>query len=311
MKLPGIRGMIQKRNSLEDNMEKYHQEYGFDTQTPLLTAILAADLHTDGNYNRDRNVKLRAAFDAISLCRSPIDAFIGAGDITNSGHISEYTHLKTFIQEHLRVDKFLPQMGNHDARGCSIYPFFDEATELFQDFCRFCGIEPQHDSNFWHTTVKGYHFIALATERLPHDEAYITAAQADWFIHCLKEAIDDEKPVFVINHQPPIHRNGWEEDMLLDEGGSRLVDIMESFASEKVPILYISGHLHVLNEQTLESEKNVYYLNLPSLLYGPTEDESGAYAFVMEVTENQILLRCRDFEFGRWIEDQHYIIPIG
>ena len=99
--------------------------------------------------------------------------------------------------------------------------------------------------------------------------------------------------------------------MLLDEGGSRLVDIMESFASDKTPILYISGHLHVLNKQTLESEKNVYYLNLPSLLYGPTEDESGAYAFVMEVTENQILLRCRDFEFGRWIEDQHYIIPIG
>ena len=82
-------------------MDKFYQEYGLATQAPLLTAILAADLHTDGNYHRDRNVKLRAAFDAISLCRSPIDAFIGAGDITNSGHISEYTYLKTFIQEGL------------------------------------------------------------------------------------------------------------------------------------------------------------------------------------------------------------------
>ena len=151
----------------------------------------------------------------------------------------------------------------------------------------------------------------MATEKLPHDEAYITSAQADWFAHCLKEAIADEKPVFVINHQPPIHRNGWEEDMLLDEGGGRLEEIMVSFASEKAPILYISGHRHVLNRQTLESDQHVYYLNLPSLLYGPTEDESGAYAFVMEVTDNQILLRCRDFEFGQWIKDQHYLIPIG
>ena len=291
-------------------MENFNHDYSLSTPRPLLSAILAADLHTDGNYHRDRNVKLRATFDAISKCHSPLDVFIGAGDITNSGHVSEYTHLKTFIQEHLKVSKFIPQLGNHDARGCSIYPFFNEATELFQDFCHFCGIETEPLVNYYHTVFKGYHFISLATERLPHDEAYITGTQADWFEKTLTCAVSDEKPIFVINHQPPLHKNGFEEDLLPGDGGHCLTDIMAKIATANTPILYISGHRHILNHQTMEKVENVYYLNLPSLLYGPTEDESGAFGFVMEVTENQILLRCRDFEFGQWIPEQEYSIQL-
>ena len=287
------------------------EQYNFTKLNPLLTAVLIADLHADGNYHRDRNVKLRATFDAISNPVKPVDAVIAAGDITNSGHISEYTHLKTFLQEHLHVRKFLPQLGNHDARGCSIYPFFDEATELFQDFCEFCGIKTEPATNYYHTVFDGFHFIALSTERLPHNEAYISAEQASWFDHALQDAIKDGKPVFVINHQPPMGRNGSDENMLLDEGGPLLEKIMSNHATENAPVLYISGHRHVLNENTMEQDSHVYYLNLPSVLYGPTDDESGAYGFVLEVYQEELIIRCRDFEASQWISGYQFRIPLA
>lgn len=283
-------------------------QYSFMNENPLFTAALIADLHTDGNYYRDRNEKLRNAFSSISESEKPLDAVIAAGDITNSGHISEYTHLKAFITDYLRARHFIPQMGNHDARGCSIYPYFDEATELFIDFCKFCGFETIKDKNYYHIVINGIHIIVLATEKLPHNEAYITRAQADWFDQILSQADKSNKPILVINHQPPFHRNGSGEVLLLDEGGTQLEDIMLAHASEKTPVLYISGHFHALNEHTLEKVQNIHYLNLPSLQYGPTDEETGSYGFIMEIYENQIKLRCRDFESKAWIKDYAYEI---
>lgn len=289
-------------------MENTVEHYSFIDESPLLTAALIADLHTDGNYYRDRNEKLRNAFVYISKSEKPLDAVIAAGDITNSGHLSEYTHLKTFITDYLRVGHFIPQMGNHDARGCSIYPYFDEATELFVDFCKFCGFETIKDKNYYHTVINGIYVIMLATEKLPHDEAYITNEQATWFDQVLSKAEKSNKPVLVINHQPPLHRNGSREVLVLDKGGMQLEEIMLAHASGKTPILYISGHYHSLDEYTMEKVQNIYYLNLPSLQYGPNEEETGAYGFILEIYGDHINLRCRDFESKIWLEDYAYEI---
>lgn len=275
----------------------------------LLTAALTADLHTDGDGFRDRNNKLRKAFSSLSHAKRKLDAVVMAGDITNSGHIYEYTHLKSYTKKYLTASHIIPQFGNHDARGCSIYPYFDEATELFLDYCNFCGMKTEKDKNYYYHIVNNCYFIMLAAERLPHDEAYISAEQAEWFEKILNEAKKSMKPVIVVNHQPPLTRNDAEEVWVIGEGGEKVEEIMLKFATEATPIIYISGHMHRMGKNTYEKVENIHYLNLPSLQYGPDEKEVGAYGFVMEIYNRSIVLRCRDFKKNKWIDEYFYEIP--
>ena len=90
--------------SLKAYLSKLNLFNRYDTykeEPLLLTAALVADLHADGDRYRDRNNKLRLAFSGISHAKRKLDALILAGDITNSGHISEYTHIKRFMKHNI------------------------------------------------------------------------------------------------------------------------------------------------------------------------------------------------------------------
>ena len=274
----------------------------------LLTVVLTADLHADGDRYRDRNNKLRVAFSHISHAKRKLDALILAGDITNSGHISEYTNIKRFMKKYLNVMSIIPQLGNHDARSCSIYPYFDEATELFDDFCKFCKQEKEKDKNYYYTIVNNCYVIMLATDKLPDDGAYINKAQAEWFESVLTEAEKSQKPVIVVNHQPPLKRNCAKLEFLYDEG-KEIENIMLRHSNSDTPIIYISGHMHKMGENTYEKVENIHYFNLPSLQYGPNIKEEGAYGFLLEIYNKSIVLRARDFEKNKWLEEYVYEIP--
>lgn len=274
----------------------------------LLTAVLIADLHVDGDRYRDRNNKIRMAFSKLSHSKRKLDGVIMAGDITNSGHIYEYTHLKRFVRKYLNALSIIPQMGNHDARSCSIYPYFDEATELFDDFCKFCKQEKSKHVNYYYTVLNNCYIIMLATDKLPDDGAYISKAQAEWFEKVLVEAEKSQKPIIVVNHQPPLKRNKAKVEFLYDEG-KEIENIMLRHSNSDTPIIYVSGHMHKLGENTYEKVENIHYLNLPSVLYGPEDEKKGALGFMLEIYNKSIVLRCRDFESGKWVDEYLYEIP--
>ncbi|MBE6730611.1 MAG: hypothetical protein E7564_02855 [Ruminococcaceae bacterium] len=274
----------------------------------LLSAALVADLHADGDRYRDRNNKLRYAFASISNAKRKLDALILAGDITNSGHISEYSHVKRFMKKYLNVMSIIPQLGNHDARSCSIYPYFDEATELFDDFCKFCKQEKEKDKNYYYTVVNNCYVIMLATDKLPDDGAFISCEQLEWFENVLTEAEKSQKPIIVVNHQPPLLRNKAKEVFLYD-AGERVEEVMLKHSNSDTPIIYISGHMHRMGENTYEKVENIHYINLPALQYGPNEKEEGAYGFLLEIYNKFIVLRARDFEKNKWIDEYLYEIP--
>jgi len=274
----------------------------------LLSAALVADLHADGDRYRDRNNKLRYAFASISNAKRKLDALILAGDITNSGHISEYSHVKRFMKKYLNVMSIIPQLGNHDARSCSIYPYFDEATELFDDFCKFCKQEKEKDKNYYYTVVNNCYVIMLATDKLPDDGAFISCEQLEWFENVLTEAEKSQKPIIVVTHQPPLLRNKAKEVFLYD-AGERVEEVMLKHSNSDTPIIYISGHMHRMGENTYEKVENIHYINLPALQYGPNEKEEGAYGFLLEIYNKFIVLRARDFEKNKWIDEYLYEIP--
>lgn len=275
-----------------------------------MTAALIADIHTDGDTWRDRNNELRKGFVGIN-CYKKTDAIIMAGDITNSAHITEYTNLKHYLKKYNRVKCMIPEMGNHDSRGTSIYPDFEEASAFFQDFCSYCGTETIKGKNYYSTEVKGCPVFVLGTEALVHNQAKLSVEQLNWLDAQLTEAKKSHKPIFVISHQPPYGRNG--AGTVYDPGAAdvgentELLDEILCFHADLAsPIIYVSGHMHRLGEYTYECPMaGLHFLNLPSFLY------SFGCGFLAEVYTDRVVLTGTDFTKGKILDGYCYEIPLG
>lgn len=265
---------------------------------------LTADLHTDGDGLRDRTDILRRCFAGISSKYAP-HAIVMAGDITNSGHVREYRHLKRLVNFYTAKIKIIPQMGNHDGRGTSIYPYYNEGLELFTNFCEFCGIKTQ--KAYYSTEVHGFTFIVLGPEKTVHNESYITKEQIDWLDKILNKLSQKNKPVFIINHQSPDNRNGINIHSAgsggIGENYKEVDDTLLKYAGKGLKILFISGHLHKQDEYSFEkAHKNLYYLNIDSLEYSP------GFGYKMNVKGTDIHLEGFDFLTGKSVKNRVYDI---
>lgn len=275
----------------------------------LMTAALIADVHTDGDTCRDRNNEIRKGLVGIS-CYGKTDALIMAGDITNSAHITEYINLKHYLKKYNRVKCIIPQMGNHDSRGTSIYADFEEACTLFKDFCAYCGIDTIKGKNYYSTVVKGCPVLVLGTEELVHNQAKISIEQLKWLDAQLADAKGACSPIFVVCHQPPCGRNGAgtvyaSEDTHVGENTELLDEILCSHADPASPIIYVSGHMHKLGQYSYECPTaGLYFLNLPSFLY------SFGYGFLAEVYKDRVVLTGTDFTKGKVLDGYIYEIPL-
>ena len=263
----------------------------------LMNAVLAADLHTDGNTFRDRNVTLTKAFAGVS--RSPADAYILAGDITNSAAECEYVNLRAMINLFRRGARVVPEMGNHDSGGTSVGTAgekpFSVAEARFRAFLRYCDVPCER--NYYSLEVKGFRFIVLGTEAMYNDDAYLSPAQLAWLDRELSDA-PDSRPGFVIAHQPPRGINGADKpEACLGAQSDEVLDVLKKHAAKK-PVLYISGHMHrEFGERSFESPApGLYFLNLPSFLY----DDGGGLGAALEVYPDRILIRPRNFIRGEW-----------
>lgn len=285
-----------------------------------LRLALIADLHTDADPYRDRSNVLRRAFAGMmALCRG-YDGVVAAGDLTNSAHPREYALLLGLLRAYFpgALERMIPQMGNHDARGTSIDPDFPQACRLFQDFCGQCGLQARR--NYFAVRKKAHTFLVLGTERLLQNEAYLSDAQFEWLEKELARACAGGKPVFVVCHQPPHGRNQvdqrWPEGALGAES-QRLDALLLCYGQKaRAPIIYISGHLHKRSPAAFEQAgQNVYYLNLPGLLdcgCAPRGTmRAGGEGFVLAAENGKVTLQGINFITGKRHPEQRYEILYG
>lgn len=271
-----------------------------DGDRVLLYAVLAADLHTDGNTFRDRNVNLTKIFAGISKTGAPLDALVFAGDNTNSAAECEYVNLRGMLALNRRFVRVIPAMGNHDSGGTSVGTAgekpFSVASARHRAFLRHCGIESEE--NRFSVCVKGFPFIALGTEEMLQNNAYLSPAQLAWLDEELTSAAEKARIAFVIGHQPPAGINGAEKaEAGLGGQSDEVMRILRKHADKGLTVLYVSGHMHAdFSEKSFENpQPRLYFLNLPSLLY------SGGHGAALEVYPDRALIRARDFLKGEWL----------
>lgn len=283
-----------------------------DSESILFDAAFISDTHSSSEYFHDRSKLIRKALCGISQTDHIPDALVIAGDISNATDPKEYAMLQWSMRTFNKVETVLPAVGNHDVRAADTY---EEASDYFSDFADFCGVET--DKTYYSTYVNGYKFIILGSEDMLNIEAYISDAQLQWFDEQMTEAVTTNKPVFVVCHQPLYNSNNTifdpnaEKNWGLGEQNEQITEIFRKYVpSYNYPVFYITGHLHrSYSEYSFDSDycDNLYCVNIPSV----TKTEDGGLGLAVEVYENEVLLRARNYITMEWLEDYQYSVPIN
>ena len=275
-----------------------------DPSAVRLFGVLVADVHM-----RDEPYRNRRLYDGLydlENAKFPIDVLASAGDLTK---------------------EIVLALGNHDTWTTTLDggDNYDYAVELFLHFVgKLTGVP---EEKVWFTrVVKGYSFLCLGSENSSCD-GKIGAEQIAWLDGELAKATENGKPAFVINHQALQQTHGLpftscagnnknlppEEGGLL-EGNDALRAVLRKYQN----VLLISGHSHMglsgklTKHATFQKVDSFYSVNLPCYMFWNHDGlPSCGYGYVLEVYDDRVLLRARNFIRRVWMSAYDFMFPLN
>ncbi len=279
-----------------------------DAQNLKLSFVTVADPQLS-NYLFERDPYVKGAGEDLKNSELKFDAVVMAGDIAENGLACEYETVKEYFKD-ANTDAFLMAVGNHDVRLRSYKQVVERFTAWANDMNKEAGSEFAIDKLHYTYEVNGYTFIVMGTDTAEFEESYISEEQLAWLDSSLMSATADGKPAFVILHQPLKDTHGLPDTWgsadprkgSVGEQNDELIAIMEKYSN----VILITGHLHTgLGQYTYQTVNGFHSINLPSLAI---TNKDGSYndagiGFVVEVYENNVIFRARDFAKGVYIPD--------
>ncbi len=277
-----------------------------DIQTAF---TILSDVHMEGN-NKDKFELFGEAIRDINAAEENHE-LIFLGDNTMNNQVIELSAFYGILDEYYS-GFYNVVSGNHDL--CpSDYNIgdYDDLKKRFLDYdnefnssCR---------DNLYYTFGVGKSiFIVLGSESDAGINEDISDEQFKWLENELKLHEDDEKPVFILNHYPLNHtwEDVWSEGHI-GEDSERLREIMKN---SKNRIIYFSGHLHMGlydNRISYVNEDNITYINVPAFgtdnTDGDADIQDKGMGLFVEVYENEVIVRVRNFAEHKWMDIEHII----
>ncbi len=287
-----------------------------DEENVKLTFVAWADPQIS-NYLLEREPVLRGAGDDLKNSSVNIDALLVAGDIAENGLECEFDTVASHIKG-APIDNFIMATGNHDVR----LRLYKQSISRFCDFTN--GLNEAagsdlriHSASYSHE-VNGYTFIVLGTDKMVFEEAYISPTQLTWLDESLKAAAVDGKPVFVVLHQILKDTHGlpltWGNGTNTKAGTvGKQSDDIQAILGKYDNVILITGHMHTgFGQYTYQKVDNIHAVNLPSTCI---ENKDGAYngpgiGYMVEVYEDTVKFRARDFDDGKYIPEHDITIEL-
>ena len=269
-----------------------------DEENLKLNFAIVADTHIEPGKAADRTTMLAKGLRDMSKASVPADAFIIAGDMTESGTIPEFITLGATLKAFAKADNLLLEMGNHDIRGKSVDGKYTQnyefaAGKYFEFLQRTAGIA--EETIYFYRVINGCYFIVLNTEGVLGLATVLSAEQLQWMDDLLAEAALSGNPAFIINHQSMTS---------IGEAAGQLDAIMQKY-SGALDIFYICGHHHRgFSANSIKNQGTVYYVDIPSFGKTPGSgyNEVGT-GFQVELYEDEIIFRARNFAKGEWLAE--------
>ena len=275
----------------------------------LVFSVLS-DVHVEGN-NKDKFELLGEGLRDVNSADKN-DALIFLGDNTMNGQVIELSSFFGLLKKHNQIDTVLMVTGNHDL--CpSKYNVgdYEDLKDRFFDY-KNSFIKAKYDTLYYNYSIDGYKFIVLGSESDAGVQEDISDKQLDWLENELKLAEKDGKPIFIFNHYPLNHT--WEDvwtDGHIGEDSEKLHEILKN---SKNQIVYFSGHLHMGlydNQVSYVNENNITYISVPAFgadnTIGDADIQDKGMGMYVEVYENEIVVRVRNFAEHKWMDIEHSI----
>lgn len=291
----------------------------------LMTVELISDTHVE-EKELFRQTFLVTALKHVANAKTDVDAFVVAGDITNYADEPSLAKYYEILEKHSTVP-VLTAAGNHDIGHVGDRDVTNITREEAKaNFIRynnaFMGIDAQ--DNYYSYEVNGYTFVVLGDEVIDGghwDGMDISETQMAFLDSELARATADGSPAFVICHWPVDGMNGQEivyPDSGIELDKNDVKTVMEKYEN----VFYISGHIHGGIKSTLAAEitefanveqcNGVTYVSLPTFgiinSFGYPWSGTGMQ---MEVYEDQIIFRPRNFLTNKWFTNAVYTIDLA
>lgn len=289
--------------------------------TPVAEFAVVSDVHINGtNTDHTRNFT-QMLKDVAAISPNSSGIFVN-GDISDDG--SE-VHYQTFMSLYNSVDgaaDLYLGIGNHDlyeSAGKYNTSLYDKKIETF---CKYAtlpdGTHPDSASyDFW---LDGYHFIFVGTDSAAGWASH-SKETLEWLDETIAEDYDPGRPVFLFLHQSV-------KDTVaggLTDRGQQWHGVSNDSAFKAVVGKYpeavlFNGHSHWV----MDSVSNAYLgddsypntFNTASVAYlwtdytvvGEGAYQKGSEGYIVELYEDRIMVRGRDFYNGLWIPSAQYCI---
>ncbi len=289
-----------------------------------MVAELISDTHLEAK-ELVRQSFLKTGLKNLSRAKTKPDTVVIAGDLTNYADEPSLAKYYDILKTYSPV-KALSAAGNHDIGHAGDRDVTDISREEAKaNFIRYnneyLGIDAQ--DTYYSYEVNGFKFIVLGDICLDggHWDAMDIGPEQMAFLDSeLAEGTADGKPAFVVCHWPVDDING-EATIWPDSGIDLEVNDVKSVMEKYDNVFYISGHMHAgikstavddyFDLATVETVNGVTYINLPTYglvnMFGDAVSGTGVQ---LEVYEDEVIVRPRNFITNSWYTNSVYIIEL-
>ncbi len=239
------------------------------------------------------------------------------GDLTNTGTVTEYQNYANHVGDNSKIPVYAIS-GNHDANDTKDTT---GALTLTQE-----GIKAYTGQNIYYTFEIGSDlFVMLGMHRWEYgyaNEDIFSEDSINWLERVLSE--NSDKRIFLFQHALRFDGCGKPypgtptADMLKVPLGTRFKEIVSQYPN----VIWFHGHSHMTFDSqednpiaNYDNNFTCHSVHIPSLAT-PREYENSAYVgktaesegYVVDVYENYIVLRGRDFAKGKFLPLANYLI---
>lgn len=285
-----------------------------------LNASIISDVHIDVDWPIGEWV-LANGLNDLERSADTIDALIVSGDLTNYGDKESMESFFNIAAESNCADNWVIAMGNHDV-GHVEDTTQEGARQRFVDL--YNKLNPSGEKiekAYYKTDINGYRFVVLVDDgEDTWDHPEMAQEQYQFLDDALAEAAGRNLPMFVVCHVPVEGVNG--QDKIWENGGlGECSDTVRGILEKYKNVFFISGHVHtgingplvenVFGFSCVETHNGVNYINLPTYMivnrYGVPW---GGMGFQMEVYDDEVLFRARNFGSSKWYPVYDHSVPI-
>lgn len=293
----------------------YYIDVSDEWKAPASQLLYKFNVLTDLHIIADRPQHVSHLSGALAdiIAQGGSTAIFTVGDNTDQGTEADYALLLETIEG---AGALLPDVyyavGNHDIvynNGAG----YDRQIALF---CEKTGMP----GAYYAVEINGTHFIVLGSDTAV-GEGTVGEAQLAWLRTELAKT-DPNEPVFCFLHQPLIDTVSgslYSQDNEIQDwyGIVQTADEIREILKGYPNALLFSGHTH----WTLESKQPILYgcgrdatfVNCAAVGYlwnDQDEAAGGSEGYYVEVYEDYILLRGREFLKGKWCAAAQFLIPV-